>query len=709
MAEQTSVENVKTGALMPLVSLRKHYKVGLIAAGLIVLLGLPFAWFKGKALYAATAVIYVAPQFANILKESKELELPSYQQYKLFVDQQARTVNRYDIMLESLERLGPLRKLWQKEDESDRRAAERLQAELRIRAVPDTYLIGVTLESHQVEGLESIVNTVVKTYVEKVGREEIFFGGEQRLNSLFKRRSRVIELVEELEARRLELSQELGVTTFVDNAFNPFDQLLSDSRQAYAEAKRKRLQAEAALRVYENPEQPEKARISLDAEIADIMSKDAGLSSLKANLFERKSKLLQDFSGLNASHPLYLQIKQKLEDMDAEVVTAAEKLSQSTATMLIEQRRSVLNMTTQIEQELSNQITEQNKRATWFASRYNEALNLSRELNQYYREMDSIENRITFLTLESEAPGHIRIDSLARPPEIPIGGGRKKLFIMVCVLAVIVGLGLPIGIDILDSRIKTPGQVHKLLGYKPLAVTLENADHLGGDLFSSDQIRRALLALERERQQKGYTILLTSVKHGSYTTSMAMMLALEYHEFGVTSIVVEVNPVSPDAMFWGNKKRTGLLNMILDNNQNLDDVIVPADGNLPDRLGLGLPTDGQLYAYDALKKAIAQLQQRYDVVILDAAPLLISADAEYFAGFADITLMLIKAMDVRPGELKRAAGILEKANPKAVGFIVTGVQAFGDGGYFADNVKIYNEQQQNRTHLFARYFDHKDS
>jgi succinoglycan biosynthesis transport protein ExoP len=173
--------------------------------------------------------------------------------------------------------------------------------------------------------------------------------------------------------------------------------------------------------------------------------------------------------------------------------------------------------------------------------------------------------------------------------------------------------------------------------------------------------------------------------------------------------VVEVNPVSPDAMFWGNKKRTGLLNMILDNNQNLDDVIVPADGNLPDRLGLGLPTDGQLYAYDALKKAIAQLQQRYDVVILDAAPLLISADAEYFSGFADITLMLIKAMDVRPGELKRAAGILEKANPKAVGFIVTGVQAFGDGGYFADNVKIYNEQQQNRTHLFARYFDHKDS
>ncbi len=92
-------ESVKTGALMPGVSLRKHYKISLRIFMAILLLGMPFAWFKGKSYFSATAVIYVAPRAVNILHESKEQEISSYQQYKQFVAQQIGTIRRYDFLL----------------------------------------------------------------------------------------------------------------------------------------------------------------------------------------------------------------------------------------------------------------------------------------------------------------------------------------------------------------------------------------------------------------------------------------------------------------------------------------------------------------------------------------------------------------------------------------------------------------------------------
>lgn len=54
-------ESVATGAMMPLVSIRKHYKVGLGVFISIALLGVPLAWFKGKSYYSATAVVLLCP------------------------------------------------------------------------------------------------------------------------------------------------------------------------------------------------------------------------------------------------------------------------------------------------------------------------------------------------------------------------------------------------------------------------------------------------------------------------------------------------------------------------------------------------------------------------------------------------------------------------------------------------------------------------
>lgn len=697
-----SDENVKTGGLMPLVSIRNHYKISIAVFLVIFILGLPYAWLKGKAVYSATAVIYVAPRFANILKESREQEIPSYQQYRQFVKQQTGTINRYDIVSEALEKLGERRFLWQKPDESNRRAAERLQAALSIKEVRNTYLITITLEGSEPDGLDEIVNTVVETYLQKTRTEGLFFGNKERLETLQKRREVLMQSITAKRERRLELSQELGVTTFVDNNFNPYDRLLSDLQQAYAEAQRDRLNAKASLRIYESDQEPEIAKKALDATVGELITKDQGLYSLKANLNERKSRLLQEYSGLNQTHPLYRRIKKQLEDLDAEVISATEKLAKNYRETILEQRRSNVRLAEQIEQDLLKQIKSQKERASWFATRYNDALSLNRSLERDYLELEAVENRINFLELESKAPGFIRMESSARAPEIPIGGGRKKLFSAIFILAVFSGLGIPVLIDFLDRRIRTSGQVTKIIGFPPLAEIFEPTGDRKIQQFIAYQKRRLLFALQRElRSQKALLIQMTSVEPESHSTSLAFDLAREFSEFNIPAIVIELNTLKPDKRYLSQKKDMGLLNLMQNPEAMIEDAVSPAKDNLPDRMPLRQQNAGLLHRYDLLADTLAKLQKRYPVVILDTAPILLSADSEYLAGIADISLLVVAAMKVRFGELKRAVRLLEKADPVAVSYIVTRLQVFHGSGYYEKMVDEYDEQTRLGERLFT--------
>lgn len=687
-------ESVATGALMPLVSLRRHYKIGLSVCIAIILIGIPVAWVKGKALfYAVNAVIYVAPRVPNILQDNKEQEISSYQQYQQFVQQQAASIGRYDLLQVALKRLGDKRSLWQKPTENDRYAAERLQASLIIKPVKDTYLISVKMESNKAEGLDVILNTVVETYIENAHSEELIYASKERMEILYDQRNKLQGLITDNKKRLGELTQELSITIFVDATVNPFDQLLADSQLAFSKAQRERIAAEAGLNLFENPKDS-KATEALDAVVADIVYKDQGLFSLKANMYQRRSELVRLISGLDPKHPGHEQIKKQLEVVESEVVAATNQLTTDVKHMLLEERRSKVTLTRKIEQDLLNQINTQKKNASWFSTRYHEGIVLNTNIKNLYERLKIVENRISFLELESKAPGLIRVESLARPAEIPIRGGRKKLLMMVLMGGIFAGLSIPIFIDMFDRRIRTAGQVEKLLGYKPLAALLEPDQPGASPIVMADQKRRMTLALERERKQSGILgslIVVTSVKHQSAVTSLAMDLALDYQKMGVRSVVVEVNLLKPSDRYLSENNDAGFINLIYDQDLAISKVINPANDLCPDRIAVGVPTEGLLFDYERVQAVLTEIAETYPLVILDAAPVSLSADTEFFASISDITLLLIAAKQTVPNEIKRTVKILERVGPKVVSFVVTRLEIFRGGGYYASVHKAASE------------------
>jgi uncharacterized protein involved in exopolysaccharide biosynthesis len=86
-------------------SLRNHSRLAILAVLVVMLLGVPVAFLKGVVKYQTAATVQVAPRYMKNLKDDNELEFQSNQQYRQYVEQQTKTINRYDIVQKALRKV----------------------------------------------------------------------------------------------------------------------------------------------------------------------------------------------------------------------------------------------------------------------------------------------------------------------------------------------------------------------------------------------------------------------------------------------------------------------------------------------------------------------------------------------------------------------------------------------------------------------------
>jgi succinoglycan biosynthesis transport protein ExoP len=667
----------------PLRSLSAHRYIAAAVAGFIIfIIGPPLVYLKGKHYFQTAAALYVSPRFAKNLEQDQELVLESNQQYREFVQQQVKTINRFDIVYAALQKLGDKRFLWQNRKEPDRLAAERLQGELDIKAVPDTYQITIGLEGKKSAGLAEVVNAVLESYITTF-RDEELFGSKQRIQALDTERVQVLQEIEAKTARRTELAQQLVVTTFNDSNPNPYDQLLLKAKDAYSEVRRQRFEAQAQLAAVDARQRTAGAG-ALTSMAEDLALRDPGLTSLKANLNQRRAELLTKRSGLGEQHPGRRAIDQELVEIDAELERMKSSLVASYSRMLVDQKKADLYKQQQVETELAREVQEHTLKATEFATGYQEAMACGKDIERLRKRLDAIDDRIGFLGLENRAPGFIRVFALARPPLVPSKSAHKKLTFMVLAAGLIFGIMIPVALDVFDPRIHVINDLQNILGFAPAGWIPENEN--GTELLARDRRMRLATALLRENRNRGSsTFLLTGIKPGSGVTTLALDLAAEIRRLGTEAIVVEANAFRPDRRMGQspglNAALTGPLAPF---------VMVLNGDRLPPRIPVGDPgPERRLAQIGGMRSLLDSLRARYPIILIDAPPLLLSGDTEYLAGIADVTLLIAEAGAVTKPEVQRAARTLERLHPGAAGAILNRVRVFGFGGYYRETIREY--------------------
>ncbi len=662
----------------PVGSLRAHRFLAVCVFLGVLLLGLPLAYFKGAPQYSASAVIFVSPRFlANLQDDNKETELQSNSQYREYVQQQVRTINRYDIVENALKSVGPARDTFMTKGETTRHAVERLQGALDIAPVPDTYQVTVTLQGTKKDGLATIVNAVVQSFLE-LSKTEEFYASDKRIVNLSRDEEKLRNEIAQEQDKRTELAQELGVTTFTENFLNPYDKLLVDAKSAAAEAMRNRIYSDASLASLDQKQRPDGGK-ALEAMAQDLASHDTSLTTLQANVNQRRAALLSMSSGMLGEHPGRKAAERELADLQKECDATYQRLLSEYSGMLMEQRKADAFKTSAIEGKLANQVKEQESMASWFTSRYQQGLALGLDIDRARKRLNSIEDRVDFLSLEAKAPGFVRLFSPARVPDVPVKGGRTKLFAIVGVLGMLLGLIAPVAVDFLDPRLFVPASAEAVLGF-PLMGWLLRKDEAGKD-FAREQVFRLASRIIQDRQVHNTKIFaFTAIKAGSGTTSIVTDTALALTRLGAPTLAVEANAYRADARYRHPNARG--LAVVLRGSHSIQTAVIPGNNDFPDFIPVG-DIDNQRNLPDVMNLIglLKDSAQVYDFVLLDLPPLMVSADAEILARSADVTVLVIEAGTTTKGELKQTARALERLHPKAAAAIMNKVSAEAGGGF----------------------------
>ena len=669
--------------LKPLASLKAHRRLALALFSFVALAGLPLAWIKGKATYRSEATVYVAPRYAKNLAEDQELQFQSNSQYRQFVEQQVRTVNRYDIILETVARLDSAG-LWLNPGETAAQGAHRLQTSLGVRAVPGTYLIAVSLEGPSPAGLAPVVNGVVETYLAKQ-KDESVYASDTRIENLLGERRRLEAELAGKDSARNQLSSQLGVASFNEGLLNPYDKQLGDSQESLNSAVRRRIEAEAQWRVFDSASDPRAAK-ALRAAATERVDADKSYSSFKVTTQAKRGELSAQLSQLGQAHPGRPVLEKQIAALDAEERRYTTRLLQRFSEALVEERVSAYRQSARIEEQLRREVDERAQQASWFAGYYHQGLRLNTEIERLSSRLRAVDERIDFLMLESTAPGFVRSSTPAFDRDIPVGGGRKKLFLLFVFAGLALAVAAPVAIDLFDPRIHAAGDLERLAGMPLLGWILERGP---GETraFAAEQERRLMVRLERDaRLHDCSTLLFSGVKPGAGTSGMVLELARQLSASGVPAVAVELNAFKPDPRFGDGTARPGVAE-VLSGNARLEDAVCAATPALPARIAVagapGVSRDG----HHGLEGLFERLRRDYRVILIDAAPVLLSADTELQTGLVDAAVLVVEAEAVNRGEVRRALRTLENLEPQAAGLVLNRVRSFAGGGYFADLLK----------------------
>lgn len=118
---------------------------------------------------------------------------------------------------------------------------------------------------------------------------------------------------------------------------------------------------------------------------------------------------------------------------------------------------------------------------------------------------------------------------------------------------------------------------------------------------------------------------------------------------------------------------TGLTNVLL-NNCSLEEAILPTPIEHLELLPSGTipPNPAELLSSSVMKQLFYEIEQQYDMVIVDSTPLLPVADAKILANRTDGSILVVLSGKTKIAAVKKSKEVLEGTTSKLLGAMLNG-------------------------------------
>lgn len=655
--------------LRPAVSWQRHKRVGIFAALLLLLSGIPLIFLLVKSTYTAEAVFQVAPAYQKTLTADKELELQSNSQYREFVNHLSRSMLRYDVLERAHEALAAKGIDPKLPSENRRKWIERQQRVFYVFAIPDTYMVRAGVKSSSKENLHEIVNAVMDSFLETTRNEQIY-GSDDRGRVLAQQAIVLQAEISDFEARRSALATFLGLTTFGESSANPFDFILAQAREKLVLASIERSRSQAILAAFER--QREVPSTAAGRSVMEMRLQDNGLQAMRNEVVKRNEELYRVTAGLQDGHPAK---KPALDEQEALKRRLASKESDFENAALDNTRarfRAAVEETKQVEKELAERVAALESQASEYATSFREAVRFSAEIKKREQELADMRARVNYLQTESNALGFTRLITPALPAVTPQGIGKTKVLLGLLLASLALTIFIPLAMDYFDARVITVGDAERAMRISAAAWIVDSKNS-ATRILCVDQLRRFASTLQRNQARGARNVFsFSSAKVGGGTTSIVLELARTLQELGTRILVIDANSLTGRSAM--ASKGPGLTDLMI-GKANAKDVI-----GVQKHFGLqlhvvpyGRSVDSGIKRLDVFKAALEVWREEFDMVLIDLPPLLPSADAELLIDAIGQVFLVVPTEVMKKTDVVRARVQLERMDPDAVGLIVNKV------------------------------------
>ena len=621
-------------------SVQRHKLLVLLVTLATLILGFGYLQLKYGHSFYAEALVYVSPSYPQTLPQQltneKEIDRP----YDAFVEQQAHTVTRHDVLVTALRRLP--KNVYG--GGSEQEIADRLAGNLEVERVGQTFSIKIGLHGSNPTHLAEIVNAVTRAYLEAAKGED-FYGRDSRLKGLRADADALSKDIEQKQGEQAAIERDLGIASISLLAVNPYNDRLARLGNDLVAAREARHLTESQLESVTG-DGVENRSPALQAEAQELIAQDVGLNGLKQALNQRRGQLVADMAGMTEQNPARKQYELEIADIDTTLHKMTRDMTSEVAARLNQKYTTAVSRARSYEAQLSRQIAGEEAEAALATPKFQRAQSLNNEIDHDQQRLHIIEDRIDSLELESSSPGSVHLFSPAQKPLRGETGKQNTLLLILLPLAFAVGIAAAVVMDTSDKRVHSAEDVERTIGLPPVGVLFDRADVT--EAVESEYAFRMGATLDNARRVAGVkTFAFAAVTGGGGTTTVVHLLAGEMAQLGSRVLVLDAR---------GKEDAVAYIPPDADDPEGN-----PRARTLHPELGLLLHSRGRLLpSVHTITEAFKRSHGEYDALLLDCGPLMSTADTEYLARQADATLLIAESGVTTKPQLLRAARLLER-------------------------------------------------
>ncbi len=685
-------------------------RIWLILACLVVIglggtAGLVAWWYKAP-LYTASGIVAVDPgQVPRSQWDPVSQDYISAQMYTPFMMAQTMVIKSDLVLEDALKTVG--------EDQSMYPASAAgtvpLSEDLDVKYLPRTQNILVSLTGRRPRQVAEIVRGVLESYLERTEQQQSQ-ETVRRLGDLQAERDHLRDQIQDLE-RQLELYRtESNAVILTERGGEELARLnaltgqlvrkqleLAETRAAWLQFRQLQQQAEE--------EQNYGPLLMAYPAITDALRRNDEVARLQAHVGELERSLQSLQSRLGEQHKAIAGSQKSLQSVTNELEAVrqsvlAELLQQTGATL-----KNAYDRARESEAELRDQVAEARQEAIKIGNRAAEYQARLRDYQRVRNQLDNVLQGLDQLRLQSAmAQQNIRV---VQWPRVPIEPSEPRLLLYipaVILFSLLLGVGLSFLLEFVDNKLRTPAQVVRQVGVPILGTVPDLAEddrlsldtdvakvsHVAPQSLLAEAFRQFRTNLRFSSNEPIKSLLVTSPHPGDGKTATAVNLAITIARTGSRVLLVEANFRRPAlARVWDLPDRVGLSNVLVGLN-SVDEAIQATRVENLDVLvgGPQPPSPADLLGSERMSQLVRDLTERYDHVILDAAPVLLVADMHLLAQAMDGVVLVYRAGENTRGLALRAARQLAELGSPLLGAVLNGVRAT-KGGYFREVYQAY--------------------